>query len=463
VHYLSTLPLMDDAQGYPKAGADSAPPAAKPEDAASEEVKPPDVPDAAKAESPDAPDAKDAPEAAAPEASNAEAAEGKDAAAAATPEAAAPGAALRDERAKRGSVSRKSVDGKASEKDSPPKDAKPALGAKEDSPAKDGNGSESGSKVSPPPKGRMSVLNVNAPECLTAPQRASIAQSDKDSAMQAHLFGGEKKAKDSPKARMSVSERASVLERIQAPKKAPCETLDERYTFRPSISETSRQLAKGSEGAEPRYMALSKTSVETREKVERMSLANAENEMAKCTFAPDIGDPARFAGVQAKFMDSGYDRYKKDKKEKEPTASPRGKKGAKSPRTKASSPGSPESPEAPSVTSPQSPRQPMREGIREAAEEKHLARAATARELKARREAEFAKMGAPTEAVWMTRRQTTTPVPFCSHTGLRNKQRRQNEEEKALMMSPPEAEKLFKELHEQLHSLEFGGPPGWLS
>merc|ERR1711865_1334480 len=92
----------------------------------------------------------------------------------------------------------------------------------------------------------------------------------------------------------------------------------------------------------------------------------------------------------------------------------------------------------------------------------HVARTRAAREEKEAKEARYTKLGASDHSKWQSRRPTTTQAPFHSHTGLRRHQRKMVEEEK--LMKTGDSSTLFKELHEQLHSLELGGPrEGWPS
>jgi len=218
------------------------------------------------------------------------------------------------------------------------------------------------------------------------------------------------------------------------------------------------------------WRRLSRPDEEKMARKERASLEAAEHEMSFCTFRPGIGASTN---VAPKFLEAGYERFQNQKKYEKP------KEPEPQDDKKQSGPGSPRrnpfrlskdqwrSPTSPRFAGsvPQSPLNAYRnnEDAPGAArgEGVHVARARAAREAKAAKEAAFSKLGLAREE-WKSRRSTTNPVPFASHTGLRKMKRKQVEEERALERSG-EADKLFKELHEQLHSLELGGPPGWLS
>lgn len=294
-----------------------------------------------------------------------------------------------------------------------------------------------------------------------------IKQQKMDQAMKAHLFGG--KAPDAEsrlvaeKPRMSLEERKSILKRIQEPLKRRPAAPDPQCTFQPQISEHSRELADANNpDAVPSFM------LPLPEKKVSNYPGFEEVEFSKCTFVPvrehKVQD--KFADLQPKFLQSGYERYQNKKKAHEKTIPEQESKEAGSPQQN-SGPGSPNrknpfkgSPSSPGFKgpSPQSPRHGEAMDV-------HVARTRAAREEKIAREAKSSKLavwGSVNDAQWQNRsgRSTTTPVPFYSHSGHRVTRRQQIDEERA-MVKTGEVDKVFQELHEQLHSLELGGPASW--
>jgi len=206
-----------------------------------------------------------------------------------------------------------------------------------------------------------------------------------------------------------------------------------------------------------------------RAKLERLAQQAAEAELAECSFQPnaELG-PERLSNVQARFLESGYERYqgikKVDKDEKNKAEKKSTELEIKDKSKGNAGPGSQHGSPRKNTSKSNTPTTPRFKGgslSEDRGEEAFLARVRAAREKRASDNERHAKLGALNDE-WKNRKHTTTPVPFASHTGLRHQQRRQNQEERGLSHLG-EADKVFKELHEQLHSLELGGPPGWLS
>jgi len=291
-----------------------------------------------------------------------------------------------------------------------------------------------------------------------------LKQQKMDQAMKAHLFGG--KAPDAEsravaeKPRMSLEERKSILKRIQEPLKRKVATPDPNCTFQPQISEHSRELADANNpDAVPSFM------LPLPEKKVSNYPGFEEVEFSKCTFEParEWKVQEKFANLQPKFLSGGYERFKNQKKAHEKTVPEQEAKEAGSPQQN-SGPGSPNrknpfkgSPSSPGFKGPST--QSPRPG---GAMDVHVARTRAAREEKIAREAKSSKLsvwGSVNDAQWQNKsgRSTTTPVPFYSHSGRRVTRRQQIDEERSMVKSG-EVDKVFQELHEQLHSLELGGP-----
>lgn len=329
---------------------------------------------------------------------------------------------------------------------------------------------QSATKVSPRLSPRPSATGAS-PRTGAEERRHSIRSHQ---AMQAHLFGGERPAPLEAKPRATKEERAEITARIQAPKQVRPVEKDAQCTFTPIISETSRAIAEEKRAQEdmPRWHVMASEHEEKKAKIEQMQADAVEAELSMCTFKPNIGGHERFSHVQAKFREGGYERYQNVKKFTKPTdanENDRNENDSKKssptsprkPRVTPNSPGGLGSPGSRGLGSPggqmplnsyrgvEDPGQVRGEGV-------HVARARAAREEKAAREARYTKLGACDDSKWQSRRPTTTQSPFHSHTGLRRQQRKMVEEEK--QMKTGEANTLFRELHEQLHSLELGGP-----
>lgn len=243
--------------------------------------------------------------------------------------------------------------------------------------------------------------------------------------MQARLFGVVPAKVAPAKVRPSVQERAEIMARIQAPKALPpAPDPVAECTFRPSVRNSRVSLAQGEE---PWYVALAKNDTGKQAKLEQAQQQAAEQEISECSFRPSISE--RAASMQAKFRDTGYERYQNKKKDVNSSG------GSASPKRRAQKSGS-----APQLPAPSS-----------RAEGAHVARAQAARDEAAARRARGSRP--LNEAQWQSLRPTTVPAPFCSHTGLRRQSRLQKEGDR-VHEKAGEGDKLFKDLHKQLHSLE---------
>jgi len=202
------------------------------------------------------------------------------------------------------------------------------------------------------------------------------------------------------------------------------------------ISVASRALAEAhSTTEEPRYVSMAKENVGKKDKLEQALREKEELELSRCPFKPSMpsmSDP-KWSHVQPKFMDALPQRREKE--------------------------ASPVQTAAPGVSSPttprkkQSPLSPGRDTSMPSPIEAHLARAQTARDMAADRESRLLRP--INQAQWLHHRETTKAVPFASHTDMRKKQR---DYQKQCEKLDKVSDQLFKDLHEKLHSLDFGGP-----
>jgi len=144
---------------------------------------------------------------------------------------------------------------------------------------------------------------------------------------------------------------------------------------------------------------------------------------------------AKYHGIESKFLDSGYERYQKKPEE---ASSPSKAKASPKKDAKVKPPSTPKDLESCSGAS------------------KHVERSRAAWEERRAVQKKLELLGVAKDKAWEARdkrRGTTTPEPFCSHTGLRKHMRKKHEEDKVLERIEGVKE-LFQELHDQLHGLE---------
>lgn len=268
------------------------------------------------------------------------------------------------------------------------------------------------------------------------------ARMQHEQAMQARLFGGSAPKQADSSNKRSPQARAEAQARIQAPKKQAVLPADPELTFRPVISKASQSLAadRYANGQAAGADSLAAINEEKKAEMERKRQEREELELTECTFAPCMPGLAKYHTVEAKFLDSGYERYQKKKPENASWLS----KAKASPKkdAKVKPPSTPKDLESCSGAT------------------KHVERSRAAWDDRMALQKKLQLLGVAKEKAWEARdkrRGTTTPVPFCSHTGLRKHMRKKHEEEQVLQRIEG-AKELFQELHDQLHGLDLGGP-----